>query len=761
MGQGGGAKKGTQRLGNENGLLTLRMETAEARCLPLTGCVLRPARTSLHTTEEIVRTMKHLRCLICCLLSACWLSAAACYGATPRQKTVRVACVGNSVTYGYGIPGRDSLSYPAQLGRLLGPQFEVRNFGHSGATLLRRGHRPYMQVEEFRAALAFRPDWIIVHLGLNDTDPRNWPQYGDDFVRDYCALIDSFRAVNPAVRVWVCRLTPIFHGHRRFASGTRDWHAEIQARMPQVAAATGAQLIDLYTPLHCRPDLFPDYLHPNAAGAAILAETVRRALTGDYGGLQLAPWLTDGAVLRRNRPVRIVGTANAGESVQVRFRGEQQRVRAADDGHWQVTFAAGAAGGPYELCAEAPSGKITVRNLWLGEVWLCSGQSNMELPLREARTAAEDVRAADTLRRLHLYQMTTLGIPYAEVWDSLRMDSIDRLLYFRPARWESCSSAAAARFSAIGYHFGRILSDSLQCPVGIICNAVGGATTESWIDRTTLETEYPPILQNWMENDHIMAWARERARYNLQRSTSAAPRHPYEPCYLFETGMAPLAGLDLSGVLWYQGESNADRPEMHERLFPWLEQSWRTFFGREDLPFYFVQLSGLSTRPAWPRFRDGQRRLADYLPHTFMVVSSDVGDSLNVHPAAKREVGERLARAALCHTYGRRLTPCGPLFRTLERRDGALCVRFRYAEGLHGAQGASIRGFEIAGADGRYFPAEVRVMAGGAAGDALLLSSPQVPLPCLVRYAWEPFPHANLVNADDLPASTFRAALAE
>lgn len=682
-----------------------------------------------------------------------------CAVAKPRAKApVRVACVGNSVTYGYGIPDRDSLSYPAQLARLLGKGFDVRNFGHSGATLLRKGHRPYMDLPEFRAALDFRPDWVVIHLGLNDTDPQNWPDHADEFTGDYAALVDSFRSVNPEVRVWVCQLTPIFHGHKRFDSSTRDWHADIRRLMPQVAQRTQSGLIDLYAPLHSRPDLFPDHLHPNAEGAGILAQTVWGALTGDYGGLQLSPWLTDGAVLRRNRTIYIKGMANAGEQVSVAFLGERRTAVAGADGKWQVCFPPHVAGGPFTLQASTASRHITLHDLWLGEVWLCSGQSNMEFPLAQARTAARDVAQAEDCRLLHFLDMKPLCTPYAEEWDSLRVDSINHLRYFPKATWQACHPQTAARFSAIAYHFGRVLSDSLQCPVGLVCNAVGGSTLESWVDRCTLEEHCPQLLQDWMNADYVMAWARNRARQNLARACMKHPRHPYEPCYLYETGIAPLEGMDLSGVLWYQGESNAQNALLHERMFPWFEQSWRHAFSSPELPFHVVQLSGLSTRPSWPRFRDGQRRLADTLPQTYLTVSSDVGDSLDVHPREKRIVGERLAASALARQYGYGITPAGPEVYAVVARESGVDVHFRWGKGLQAADGGEIQGFEVAGTDGCFHKAQACVLQASVANEegVLRLTCAEVSCPVEVRYAWEAYPHANLVNADGLPAGTFR-----
>ena len=269
-----------------------------------------------------------MRRLLLLFVAAAGLMSAA---ATTR---VKVACVGNSVTYGAGLADREHEAYPAQLQRLLGDEYEVRNFGHNGATLLSRGHRPYVRLPEFRQALDYDADCVVIHLGLNDTDPRNWPDFRDDFVADYEALIDSFRMANPRCRIWICRLTPIFDRHPRFRSGTRDWHRKIQSAIEAVATGREVGLIDLNTPLHSRPDLFPDALHPNAEGAAILARTVYSALTGDYGGLRLSPVYADSMVLQRDRPLPLRGQADAGERVTVSIGGQRLRTTAGPDGRW-------------------------------------------------------------------------------------------------------------------------------------------------------------------------------------------------------------------------------------------------------------------------------------------------------------------------------------------------------------------------------------------------------------------------------------------
>lgn len=670
---------------------------------------------------------------------------------TAAKRPVKVACVGNSVTYGYGLKDREHEAYPVRLQAMLGEGYDVRNFGHSGATLLNNGHRPYTALPEYRAALDFKADLVVIHLGLNDTDPRNWPQHSDEFIPDYRALIDSFRVANPSARIWICLMTPIFHGHHRFDSGTRLWHTMIQERIRRVAEGAGVGLIDLYTPLHSRPNLFPDALHPDAEGAEILARTVYGAVTGDYGGLALPATYGDGMVLQRDAPIRISGRANAGETVSVTFDKEKTTTTADADGRWQTTLKARPAGGPYTLSVKARSGRRDISDVWVGEVWLCSGQSNMELKLSQVLGSREALAAADTLSRVHLYDMPSIVPTYAVEWDSARLDSVNHLQYVLPGRWTRCNAEAARRFSAIAFHFGRILADSLGCHVGLISNAVGGSCTENWIDRTTLEREFPAILRNWKQNDFIMGWARTRAALNVRRATSALQRHPYEPAYLFECAIAPLEHYGVRGVLWYQGESNAHNIEVHERLFPMLERSWRDYFGNAALPFYTVQLSSISTRPSWPHFRDSQRRMADSLANTWMAVCSDLGDSLDVHPRHKAEVGERLAASALCHTYGRDVCPEGPAYEGFTADGPRLVLRFRSARGLQLLGGPSAATFEVAGSDGLYHPATATVK-----GETVVVESSEVKEPRAVRYGWRPFVRNGLVNAAGMPASTFR-----
>lgn len=549
------------------------------------------------------------------------------------QKKIKVACVGNSITYGYTLPDRETNAYPAKLQKMLGDDYVVGNFGKSGATLLNKGHRPYMQQEEYHKAIDFAGDIVVIHLGINDTDPRDWPNYRDFFIQDYRALIDSFRVANSRCRILIARLTPIADRHPRFESGTRDWHDEIQLAIENIAKYAGVQLIDFHAPLYPYPFMLPDAVHPNVEGAEILAKTVYEGITGDFGGLRMSPLYTDNMVLQHGKPLTIQGTANAGDRITVSIAHQKQKVVTGMNGKWSVTLSPLKAGGPYTLVVSSGKQKLTYGNVLAGEVWLCSGQSNMEFYLNWSATAKRDVAKAanDNIR---LFDMKARWRTDAVEWNASVLDSLNHLQYYKDTEWTVCAPQTAGNFSAVAYYFGKMLQDSLQVPVGLICNAIGGSPTEAWIDRSSLEYHFPAILRNWTKNDFIQDWVRGRAALNVKKSTDKLQRHPYEPCYLYESGILPLQQFPIKGIIWYQGESNAHNREAHEKLFKLLVDSWRKNWEDNELPFYYVQLSSID-RPSWPWFRDSQRRFLTQIPHTGMAVTSDKGDSLNVHPTHK------------------------------------------------------------------------------------------------------------------------------
>lgn len=665
------------------------------------------------------------------------------------QRQAKVACIGNSITYGYLIPDRERMSYPAQLQQMLGNDYLVGNFGRSGATLLRNGHRPYTAQPEWNDAKHFCPDIAVVHLGVNDTDPRDWPDFGDEFVADYVALIDTLRAINPDVRILIAKLSPLRASHHRFKSGTRDWRLKIQHAIENVAAATGVEIIDFDTPLRDRQNLITDGIHPDAEGTGLLARTVSQAITGNYGGLHLPEIYQSGMVIQRNRFLPIYGTADAGSRITLSLGNATYHTMADNQGRWHVTAAPLVTGHRYTMTVTDGRDTLQLTDILAGEVWIASGQSNMEFQLASAHGGKDDI-ASCTDSMLRIYDMKPIAVTNNKVWPDSVIDRIDRLDYMKPATWQAISPDNSSHFSAVAYHFARHLRDSLQVPVGVISNAVGGSGTEAWIDINTLENGMPEILVDWRGNDYVQKWVQQRSRENVgDRSTA---RHPYEPSYLFSAAIRPLGHFPVAGAIWYQGESNAHNIEIHDRLFKMLTESWRNYWNDPSMPFYFVQLSSIN-RPSWPAFRNSQRLLSHSVPDTYMVVSSDLGDSLDVHPVHKREIGRRLALQSLYHTYGmRHFTPSGPEPVKAVRHPGYIIITTTGGLGMHTSDGLPPRTFEIAETDGLYRPATVEIIN----DNTIKVYNMDITNPRFVRYGWQPFTRANLVNAEGLPASTFK-----
>ena len=669
--------------------------------------------------------------------------------------TIKVACVGNSVTRGYGLVNPVKDSYPSQLQKLLGSVYQVGNFGHSGATLLSKGHRPYEQTPDYNQVLEFNADFIVIHLGLNDTDPRNWPNYRDEFVADYMRLIESFKQGSESTpQMFICRMTPIFNEHPRFKSGTRDWFWEIQEAIQQVADNTGAQLIDLHAPLYSHPDLFKDALHPDEEGAGIIAQTVYESITGDFGGLQLASIFMNNMVLQQNRPIPVWGKANAGEIVNVTFQNQKRTTITGKNGNWEVSFDPVSAGGPFTLSVTTDDDQnITLQNVMVGEVWICAGQSNMEFQLKHAKNSTHLISiAAD--HNLRLLNKTGIVRPDDVAWDTVALNRINKLDFFG-GEWKTDNTDDAAGFSAIGYSFGKILTETLNVPVGLIHISVGGAPIEAFIDRHTLELDPTliDVLTNWKQNDFMMDWVRSRTVRNLANSNEKLQRHPFEPAYIYEAAISQLKGLPIAGVIWYQGESNAHNAGHYQNAFPALVQSWRKTFNQTDLPFYFAQLSSIN-RPSWPYFRDVQRKLTQTVPNTVMVVTSDLGDSLDVHPVRKIEVGQRFAYTALANVYNIGGIRAGsPEIISVLHENGKLILTFSNAQSLTTSTDQPLRELEIAGKIGLFKPVSAQLN-----GNQIIVATPTDTI-TRVRYGWKPFSRGNLVNELGWPASTFEAEI--
>ena len=446
-------------------------------------------------------------------------------GDLETQRLIKVACIGNSVTYGYGHENPSLTSYPSQLAEMLGDDYEVGNFGKSGATLLRKGHRPYNEQEEFKKALEFAPDIAIIHLGLNDTDPRNWKYYKKEFISDYIAIIEAFEKVNPDVKIYICRMTPIFHWHHRFKKGTRDWYWEIQETIENIAYNIAeVKLIDLQETLYRRPDLMPDALHPNPEGAKLIAQRVYSAITGDFGGLSVSRIYSDNMIIQRNKPFIVKGLANAGDEISVSLDKQKIKTKAGDDGRWEVTFdALKVDGKKHKLTIKDKDKTLNFNNIVVGEVILCSGN---------IKTTDNGQRTTDFVQKHVLLYDSEVG-----KWKSE----------------ENCHSEI--------YNIGAKISDSLQMPVGLIYNVVEDSPIESFIDRKTLE--WHPILI-----DVLYEW---RNADNVKEHLDSN-----EPSYNYDKLIAPLSSFPISSVIWFEDDTDSDLDSIKKSA---LIESWKKVFG--------------------------------------------------------------------------------------------------------------------------------------------------------------------------------------
>lgn len=664
--------------------------------------------------------------------------------------TRKVACMGDSVTAGYLLGNPIAEAYPSQLQGFLGQGYDVKNFGHSGATLLKKGHKPYTKTKAYQEALQFQPDIAIIHLGLNDTDPRNWPNFKQEFQSDYQDIIRGLQQQNPKVKIYICKMTPIFNEHPRFKSGTRDWYWEIQSEIQTVAKTNGVQFIDLHEKLYARPDLFPDALHPSKEGATIIAKTVYTAITGDFGGFAINPLFADHMVLQRHQPISIFGKANAGDQIEATFKGQKQSTTTASNGKWKLQFPAQKEGGPYELQVKCNQQTYLFKDILIGDVWFCSGQSNMAFPLQKAQNGTATLKKAAQHTQLRLLRYQPLRDTDDTPWDSLALAKTNELLYFS-GKWQSCDSLSAKDFSAVAYFFGQKVQEATQIPIGLIQVAVGGSPIESWMDRYTMEHHPVAVdeLTLWRKSDFFMPWVRERAEVNLQKALNPKQRHPYDPCYNFEAGVSAFTAFPVKGLLWYQGESNAHNASVYEQLLPLLAQSWRKAWGL-DLPFYVVQLSSMN-RPSWPEFRAMQANAVRKIPNSGLALSLDVGEENNVHPIQKEVIGDRLARLALKKVYQYKIEDQGPeISRAIQNKE-TLVLSFTKGQRLQTRRGEPLTGFELVTNHGKFVPiaAEIR-------NNQVVIKLPNAEPIQAIAYAWQPFTKANLINQEGLPCGTFK-----
>ena len=485
--------------------------------------------------------------------------------------------------------------------------------------------------------------------------------------------------------------------------------------------------------------------------------------------LQLPRVFGSQMVLQADSRIPVWGTTNPGEKVTVVLGHERQVTFADDSGKWKLRLQARKASAtPIVMSIYSGGETMEFKDVLIGEVWVCAGQSNMEWTLHQSANAKEELAAADhpRLRLLHL----TAGPRGSSGSYTPRQLSRLKPEAFCEGEWKVASAESADAFSAVAWYFGRHLQQQLKVPVGLICPAVGGTPTEAWISRTWLNID--PIgrgllADNWLDNPRLGEFCRTRGQQNLLAAIQAGesipgdefgPNHSFKPGFMWDAGIKPLIPFAIRGAIWYQGESNAETPARvreHGQLFPLLVNRWRHEWGQGDFPFLYVQLPALN-RPEWPWFRDGQRRTLSQLKNVGMAITIDTGHPSNVHPTLKKPVGQRLAKLALGTTYQSKSHEiyAGPLLDTAEREGDSMVISFKHAGGgLKSTDENPLRHFEVCGRDGVFHAATAKIVG----QTVIAVSSASVSEPHDVRYAWLPYPDpgVNLVNSAGLPASPF------
>ena len=450
------------------------------------------------------------------------------------------------------------------------------------------------------------------------------------------------------------------------------------------------------------------------AAASVLLSAAGRAAGQE---LTTSPLFSDGAVLQQGMAVPVWGTAPDGTEVTVVI-GEQRVTTRAKDGRWTLSLQPLTAGGPFEMTISDGAATLTRKDIYVGEVWIASGQSNMQMTVAQAELPNATMLMNCSRQQIRLYNMPQppgTG-PLPELTTT----------------WTAAGPNSVAVFSAVGYYFARELRQQLQVPVGIIHNSVGGSYAGAWMTGPTLR--------------------------------KLAGSGVYADGRLCRANVLPLAPYAIRGVVWYQGESDADNSIRYRTYFPGLVADWRRLWGQGDFPFLYVQLTGfnfyrkelptaVTSQSTWAELREVQSQVERTVPNVAMVVTTDQGDPVLLHAPKKREIGRRLAWAALGKVYRKpNVAWKYPRFKSMDIRDGSVRVTFDNADDGLVVAGETITGFTLAGDDKVFHPAIAKLD-----GSTVVVTSGDVPVPVTVRYGWRNFPRCNLFSKSGLPASPFRS----
>ena len=427
----------------------------------------------------------------------------------------------------------------------------------------------------------------------------------------------------------------------------------------------------------------------------------------------------DGAVLQQGIKVPVWGTANNGEKVTVSFQGQEVSTT-AKDGKWRADLAPLKAGGPFEMTISGEN-SVKLGNILVGEVWIASGQSNMQWSVKQSDNPEQNIKeSANPQIRLITIPRRATPEPQADV----------------DAKWQECGPESVPDFSAVAYFFGRDLQKQLKVPVGLISTNYGGTPAEAWTSHGALAAE--PSLKSWAD--------------------MPATDKPNSPAGLYNAMIHPLIPYAMRGAIWYQGESNAGRAYEYRTLFPTMIKDWRAQWGEGDFPFLLVQLAPfmkIDFEPkdcAWAELRDAQLFATQSLPSVGMAVITDVGQDIDIHPKWKAPVGARLALAARALAYGEKVPYSGPEYYQQQIDGNRVVLSFKHTDGgLVSQGGGALSGFTIAGEDRKFVNANAEIQ-----GDKVVVWSSAVKNPVGVRFGWANFPLVNLWNGAGLPASPFR-----
>jgi sialate O-acetylesterase len=465
--------------------------------------------------------------------------------------------------------------------------------------------------------------------------------------------------------------------------------------------------------------------------ACTLSTLLVASIQPTYADVTLAPVFTDNMVLQRQTKIPVWGKANPHELVTVNLAQQKRSIKADDGGRWKVWLAPVAVAQDLRMVVKGDN-EIVLKNIAVGDVYLCSGQSNMSFELQNAKNAQTEIEAANfPLIRLFKVPPTGAAAP---------KDS-----FVLPTSWQSCTPESARYFSAVSYFFGRELFQKLNVPIGLIDSSLGATVAQSWTSRATLE-------------------ARGESKAGLKMLDEIYVNGQANfPTVLFNGMIAPLIPYAFRGVIWYQGESDADNAKQYQTQFPDLIRDWRARWNengaKRDTFFYFVQLANYYRarteepgQPGWPDLREAQA-MALSLPRTGMATTIDIGDAGDLHPTNKQDVGKRLALNALALDYGEKTEYSGPIFHKLEIVSGSnqVKIHFTHVRGLKTSDGKEPRTFVVQDQNGKWHDAQASIV-----GESVILWSDRVLHPQAVAYAWKDNPDVNLVNAAGLPAVPFR-----